>query len=168
MIVRVIIKPKYFFALLLLCAFSCAAASCKTLISSIEKEFGIPHRLLEAISIVESRARPWAVNARGRSYSFRNHDAATTFVQKQHKRGAKALYVGCMQICVRSHKKKFDSIKDILDPEKNVRYAAKLLKKFYTRYRSWEKAVMLYNASARRVAYKNKVMRVWNKNKQKV
>ncbi len=139
--------------------------NCKEIISQIEQQYNIPKHLLAAIANVESKGQPWAVWARGKSYYFKNHGQAQTFVQQQRNKGVSQMFLGCMQICMKTHGHKFSSAADALDPHKNIRYAAQLLKRLHKKYGNWEDAVMYYNASSNREAYKEKVFRIWNKQK---
>jgi soluble lytic murein transglycosylase-like protein len=135
--------------------------NCSALIGKIEKEHKIPKNLLSAIAKVESRTRPWSIYARGRGYYFKSHEEASVFLRQHKAMGTKDLYVGCMQICMKSHGRKFKSIEDALNPHDNIRYAAKLLKRLKAQHGSWEDAVMHYNASSRKEAYKDKVLEIW-------
>jgi hypothetical protein len=135
---------------------------CHALIKKMEREHDIPDNLLAAVATVESRKKPWAVNARGRSRFFSTKEDALTFIHQQKNKGVKHIYVGCMQICLKTHGPKFKDIEHLLTPYHNIEYAAKLLKKLYQRFGSWESAVMHYNASSRRESYRNRVVALWN------
>lgn len=54
-----------------------------------------------------------------------------------------------MQVNHYYHRKNFDSVEAMLDPEANIQYAAKLLKKLKQDNGSWTMAVALYHASPR-------------------
>lgn len=134
---------------------------CQEIIKKIETDYNIPTNLLAAVATVESGQKPFAVYARGRSKYFSSHDEAVRFVTEQKKKGVKNLYVGPMQICLKSHGKQFESIEHALTPYNNIRFAAQLLMSLYKKYGTWDKAVMHYNASSRRVSYTNRVMAIW-------
>lgn len=120
---------------------------CAAIIRKIEKEIGIPKDLLYAVAYVESRLRPYAVHAKGKSHYFDNIDDAVNCVKKMKKCGLKNIDVGCMQINLLAHGKKFNSIETALDPETNILYAAKLIKAFKKRFGSWEKAIKYYHTA---------------------
>lgn len=138
--------------------------NCQEIISKIEAEYQIPTNLLAAVATVESNQKPFAVYASGRSKFFSSHDEAVKFVTAQSKKGLRHLYVGPMQICLKSHGKNFESIEHALTPYNNIRFAAQLLMSLYKKYGTWDKAVMHYNASSRRVSYTKRVMAIWGKN----
>lgn len=131
------------------------------LISSIEKEFGIPSGLLRAIAQVESGLKPYAVNVSKKSHYFNDKNKAEKFILARLGEGHTNISVGCLQILFTAHKKRFNhSVEKMLDPEKNVRYAAGLLKKLHDKYGSWGTAVQKYhsNSSKKSMAYYNKVI----------
>lgn len=138
---------------------------CQAIIKHFENEYRIPKNLLAAVATVESRNKPWSVNARGRSHVFPTKNEAVSFIEKQKLRGTKNIYVGCMQICLKSHGKRFQTIDHALTPYNNIRYAAKLLRSLFDRFGSWESALMHYNASSRKVSYKNRVLAIWGGDK---
>jgi soluble lytic murein transglycosylase-like protein len=139
--------------------------TCKSIIAQVEAQYNIPKHLLSAIANVESRGRPWTVWARGKGHYFANHTQAKNFVQQQRNKGNSQMFLGCMQICMKTHGHQFSSAADALDPYQNIRFAAQLLKRLHKRYGNWEDAVMYYNASSNMESYKDKVFRVWNKQK---
>ena len=71
--------------------------------------------------------------------------------------------VGCMQLNTRYHKKAFASYKDMLDPIKNITYAAQLLKKHYKKRKSWRYAVGRYHSGTYKYheRYVHRVYKVW-------
>ena len=70
-----------------------------------------------------------------------------------------------MQLNFRWHKDFFNNLSDMINPIKNVDYAARFLNKLYQRHRSWEKAVKYYHSSKSKynVKYYRKVKAVWKK-----
>ncbi len=120
---------------------------CVALIKKIEHDLSIPKDLLHSIAYVESRLRPYAVHAKGKSHYFDNKSDAVDFVLSMQKRGFKNIDIGCMQVNLMAHGKKFLSIEQALDPETNILYAARLIKAFKKRFGSWEKAVKYYHTA---------------------
>ena len=137
------------------------SSDCHKIIKAIEEKHHIPANLLAAVATIESHKRPWAVNVRGKSRYFATKSDAVHFIQQQKDKGVKNIYVGCMQICLKSHGKKFKDIDHAISPYHNITYAAKLLKQLYNRFGSWEHAVMHYNASSRKVSYTHRVFALW-------
>ncbi len=137
--------------------------NCATLIEHFEKKYDIPHKLLWAIARVESKERPWAVYARGRSHFFSSKESAVAHVEKLKAKGAKNINVGCMQINLQSHGGKFKTLSEAFMPYTNIEYAAKLMKRLYNQYGSWEEAVRYYHSASSvfNVAYKHRVYSHW-------
>lgn len=118
--------------------------NCQQLTAFFEKKYGIPQHLLLAICRVESRCRPWAVYCNGASKHFRTRKQALDYVRSSSGN----IQVGCMQIDIRSHQQNFKSLEAMITPYYNVEFSAKLLKRLYKRYKSWERAVAFYNAAS--------------------
>lgn len=112
-----------------------------------ELKHGIPENLLLAIAHYESNKSPYAINARGRGYFFKTKEQAVDFIDKLVKEGCKNINIGFMQLNYASHRKRFKSAADMIDPEKNIMYAAKLLVALKRTHGSWERAVEAYKGS---------------------
>ena len=67
-------------------------------------------------------------------------------VQEARLAGVKMIDVGCMQINHHFHARSFSSVEDMLDPSKNVDYAARFLQELKVREGSWTMAVARYHA----------------------
>ena len=118
------------------------------LIKQAENSKNIPSGLLRAIGLVESRLQPYAINYRGRGYFFNTKESALQFVNSLIKRGETNFGVGCFQLHYRSHANKFSSVSVMLDPVKNIEYAAKLLNRLYKEHGyKWSNAVKRYHSS---------------------
>lgn len=139
------------------------STNCKELISHFEKLHNIPEKLLLAIATVESKKSPWAVNALRKSRFFPTKEAAVQYIQKLKAQGVKNINIGCMQINLQSHGRKFNNIADILTPYNNIAYAAKLMKMLHAHYGSWEEAVKYYHSSSSiyHAPYIRKVYSTW-------
>ncbi|MES2252755.1 MAG: transglycosylase SLT domain-containing protein [Pseudomonadota bacterium] len=136
------------------------STDCREIISEIEAVYSIPKNLLAAVAMVESGQKPFAVYARGKSRFFASQEEAVKYVTVQKQKGGN-LYVGPMQICMKSHGRAFESVEHALNPRANINFAAKLLQTLRAKHGSWRKAVMYYNASSHRVSYTNRVMKLW-------
>lgn len=140
-----------------------SSTNCPAIISHFEKLYGIPDKLLASIATVESRNSPWAVYALKKSRFFSTQEGAIDYIQKLKAKGVKNINIGCMQINLQSHGRRFKNLSDILPPYQNIAYAAKLMKILYTQYGSWETAVKHYHSSSslHNVSYKDRVFSVW-------
>lgn len=134
------------------------------MIEEHEKLNGIPKGILKSIAKVESGIRPYIVNNKGKAHFFKSKDSALSFVQGQLKNHNQNFSVGCMQLHYKSHKNKFNSVEEMLSPEKNLGYAAAMLKKLFDKYGNWETAIKRYHAAKTKLSenYYKKVMRVYN------
>ncbi len=144
-------------------------AICQNHINFEEKSRGIEAGLLEAIATIESKLNPYSVNVQGRSYQFRTLQSAAAFVRDRINEGIQNISVGPMQLHVPSHRRYFKSIEDMIDPYKNITYAAKLFKKLKSQYGSCEKAVKYYHSAnpCANETYKNRVFGAWARIKKR-
>ena len=150
------------------------ALRCEYLAKDAEKKYGLPENILLSISRVESgyqkvdgviRAWPWTLNAGGDSSYFQTKEDALRSLEERIKKGVTNIDIGCMQLNFRWHKGFFSNLSDMINPIKNVDYAARFLNKLHQRHRSWEKAVKYYHSSKSKfnVKYYRKVKAVWKK-----
>ena len=170
---------KSFFLICLLIYFkpvySNSTTDCFDFTEKYGKQFNIPDKLLTSISLVESGINknnrfiswPWTLNVAGKSKFFDNKNDALDFLKKNYKN--KNIDVGCMQISLKYHFKEFDSLENILDPEQNVKYAAKFLKNLFSKHRRWNEAISRYHSSVpiRKKKYLKKVKNYWADIRQK-
>ncbi len=150
------------------------ALRCEYLAKDAEKKYGLPENILLSISRVESgyqkvngviRAWPWTLNAGGDSSYFQTKEDALHSLEEKIEKGATNIDIGCMQLNFRWHKDFFNNLSDMINPRKNVDYAARFLNKLHQRHGSWEKAVKYYHSSKSKfnVKYYRKVKAVWKK-----
>ena len=111
-----------------------------------ERTYGIDDGYLQAIVKVESGYRPYAINAKKRTVYFKTKSDAEKFIRATLPT-CKNISIGCCQLQYRAHHKSFESINDMLDPAKNIEYAASLLSVLYKRHKSWEQAIKMYHTS---------------------
>lgn len=140
------------------------AYKCSTLSRMIEAEEGLPPLLLSAITFVESSDMPWVVGVKGATHRFKTRKAAIAKIEELKRKGDRNFDIGCMQVNYHYHHDKFRSMEDMLNPVRNIRYAAKLLKRLYKETGSWETAVAYYNTRHLELSrpYKNKVYAHWD------
>ena len=131
--------------------------------------------LLQTISSVETGrwdynkekyiSWPWTINVNGVGRHFKTKNEAVAEVKRLQAKGIKSIDVGCMQISLKYHANAFASIEEAFDPEKNVEYSAKFLKKLYTKRQDWQKAAMAYHSKipSRGLNYKKKLVNRFEK-----
>ena len=127
-----------------------AEDACEREMTRAARSYGIPLGVLYAVGMTETgrgdSLRPYALNIEGKSvYDIGKSDAMRRF-QEARLAGAKMIDVGCMQINYHFHASSFSSVEDMLDPSKNVDYAARFLQQLKAREGSWTLAVARYHA----------------------
>ncbi|CAA7622452.1 conserved exported hypothetical protein [Magnetospirillum sp. LM-5] len=139
-----------------------------------ERQYGIPARLLDSISVVESGrydreakatlAWPWTVTSEGQGKYFPTKAEAVAEVKRLKARGVKNIDVGCMQVNLMYHPTAFASLEDAFDPAANVGYAARFLKGLFGATGHWVTAASYYHSQTPSLAaaYRERLMKVWN------
>ncbi len=127
-----------------------------------EEKYQIKTNLLTSISNVETGrwneqaskkvAWPWTVNVNGKGHFYKTKAEAVAAVKDWQRRGYRSIDVGCMQINLRFHGRKFASIEDAFDPDKNVEIAAQILKERYSVRKDWMQAAADYHSKNHRKA----------------
>lgn len=140
---------------LFICSAGAAKAStdvrpCESEMARAAQIHGIPLGILYAVGLTETGRRgalyPYALGAEGQTVFAKNLDDAVANFEAMRHRGVKLIDLGCMQINHYFHGDKFDSVRAMFDPAKNVDYAARFLKALKAREGSWTMAVARYNA----------------------
>jgi len=146
---------------------------CGPIIARAERRYGIPARLLRAISLAETGrvdprskamlAWPWAVNAGGQGSYPASKELAIATVRRLRAQGARNIDVGCMQVNLMHHPKAFPNLRTAFDPERNVAYAAQFLKELHAKTGSWIDAVAAYHSrvSDHGTPYMLRVLKIW-------
>lgn len=114
------------------------------------KAYGVPLGMLYAVGLTETGQKgslqPYALNVEGRAvYGIGLDDALSRF-HAARKEGAKLIDMGCMQINHHFHSDQFRDVREMLDPAKNVDYAARFLKQLFAQEGTWTLAVARYHA----------------------
>src|SRR5581483_3801710 len=109
-----------------------AQNECEREMARAAQTYGVPLGILYAVGLAETgrggSLRPFALNIDGRAvYEIGRADALRTLEQAR-RAGARMIDVGCMQINHHFHARNFASAEDMLDPPKNVAYAARFLR----------------------------------------
>lgn len=150
-----------------------AEAFCATEAQRNERLHGIPARLLESISVVESGrydrdrratlAWPWTVTAEGEGKYFPTKAEAVAEVRRLKARGVRNIDVGCMQVNLYYHPDAFDTLDEAFDPAANVAYAARFLKGLFEATDHWVTAASYYHSQTPHLAaaYRERLMKVW-------
>ena len=142
---------------------------CESEIIKAEKKYGIPDRLLLAISTVESgravgrskKPWPWTICANGRGYYCTTKSAAIATTKRLIARGIRNIDVGCMQVNLLHHSTAFKNLEEAFTPKANVNYAAKFFLGLKNTYNSWTHAVGYYHSKAAK-HYKPYCLMVYN------
>lgn len=115
------------------------------------REQGVPLDILYSVGLQETGGvkgvlSPYAMNVDGRAVQSQSLAEALAAYDRADKAGAKFIDIGCMQINHHYHSAHFGSLAEMFDPERNVRYAAGLLKTLRAQEGTWTMAVARYNA----------------------
>ena len=136
------------------------AAICEQHIKAASEDEGIPIGLLYAVATTESgsggRLQPYALNIEGEPLLVKTRAEALSAFESAREDGKKLIDLGCMQINYHYHHSGFSSASDMLDPQKNVHYAAKHLKSLQIRHGTWTEAVARYHAGPKNKSAQNR------------
>lgn len=110
----------------------------------------MPEGILYSVGLTETGKRgslqPWALNVEGKAvFAASRKDAILTFAAAREQ-GATLIDLGCMQINHHYHGDQFASPDEMLNPKKNVEYAAKFLSRLHAKHVTWTMAVARYHA----------------------
>ncbi len=123
---------------------------CERQMAAAARRYGVPLGFLYAIGLTETGRRkslhPWALNIHGRTLFPPSRKAALEAFRKARAEGKTLIDLGCMQINHYYHGRNFRSPEDMLDPARNVDYAARFLKRLYRREGTWTLAAARYHA----------------------
>lgn len=124
--------------------------ACEREMLTAAHKHGVPIGMLYAVGLTETgrgdSLRPYALNIEGKAVYELGRPQAVKAVSAARRLGAKLIDVGCMQINHHYHAKHFASVDEMLDPARNVDYAARFLAQLKVREGSWTKAVARYHA----------------------
>jgi soluble lytic murein transglycosylase-like protein len=127
-----------------------AAGACEREIQAAAAKYGIPEGILYSVGLTETGRKgslyPWALNVEGKAYFPDTPATALQTFQAARLQGKKLIDMGCMQINHHFHAENFASAEEMLDPKRNVEYAAKFLRNLHDRHETWTMAVARYHA----------------------
>ncbi|WP_300033247.1 transglycosylase SLT domain-containing protein [uncultured Roseobacter sp.] len=93
---------------------------------------------------------PWTVNSAGTGVWFQNEFEALQYIRNEIQRGERSLDIGCFQINFHWHGDHFDTLEEMINPEKNAQYAARFLKTLYQESGDWTTAVGKFHSRTAR------------------
>lgn len=89
---------------------------------------------------------PHALNIEGRAVFPASASLAIAEFERARRSGRKLIDLGCMQVNFHYHGDQFRSVTEMLDPARNVDYAARFLKRLKEKHETWSMAVARYHA----------------------
>lgn len=123
---------------------------CEQQMAAAARRHGVPLGVLYAVALTETgrkgRLHPFALNIAGKSVLAPTKAAALHAFRMARRRGTKLIDLGCMQVNHHYHGSRFETVEDMLDPARNVDYAARFLVELRARQGSWTMAVARYHA----------------------
>lgn len=126
------------------------AGVCEREILSAAERYGIPAGILYSVGLTETGVRgslqPYAMNIEGKAVFAADAADVMRRFEAARAQGATLIDLGCMQINHRFHGENFASPQEMLDPHKNVDYAARFLANLHARHETWTMAVARYHA----------------------
>ncbi|MBX3566818.1 MAG: transglycosylase SLT domain-containing protein [Rhizobiaceae bacterium] len=124
--------------------------ACEPEILRAAERYGVPAGILYAVGLTETgnkgSLQPNALNIEGKAIFATSRQQAMAYFAQARSRGATLIDLGCMQINHHYHGKEFASVEEMLDPRKNVDYAARFLARLHARHETWSMAVARYHA----------------------
>ena len=152
---------------------------CEYLANVVEEQQDLPVGILSSISNVEAgriindkpkKGWPWTVNHAGEGLFFESKPDAIKYVEDHLNIGDLNLDVGCMQISLKWHSKKFSSLEEAFDPKVNINYAAIFLKNLFRNHGDWNLAIKYYHSSDpnKNIKYHQKVIAAWHGKEKEV
>ncbi len=140
----------------------------------VAAEYAIPPRLFYAVALTESgkqvdgiaqlRPWPWTLNIRGEAHYFARRRAAEAALRQALAGGEDLIDVGLMQVNWRYHRQHLRTPTSALDPYRNLRIAARILRDCQREHADWWAAVGCYHAPAdlaRASRYRERVRHHW-------
>lgn len=123
---------------------------CEREIAAAAIKYGVPEGILYSVGLTETGRRgslqPWALNVEGKAVFASSRDDALQVFGDARRRGVKLIDLGCMQINHHYHGDQFSEAEDMLNPRRNVEYAAKFLSRLHAKHVTWTMAVARYHA----------------------
>lgn len=132
------------------CSALASAGVCEREIMNAAAKYDIPAGILYSVGLTETgrngSLQPYAMNIEGKAYFGTSEQDVLTQFGNARAQGAKLIDLGCMQINYYFHGEHFSSPQEMLDPRKNVEYAARFLANLHAKHETWTMAVARYHA----------------------
>ena len=123
---------------------------CESEITAAAAKYQIPAGILYSVGLTETGRKgslqPYAMNIEGKAHFANSVQEVLQRFAEARGHGAKLIDLGCMQINYHFHGENFASPSEMLDPRKNVEYAARFLANLHARHETWTMAVARYHA----------------------
>ncbi len=123
---------------------------CEREIRAAASKYGVPEGILYSVGLTETgnkgSLQPWALNIEGKAVFAKSPNGALAEFDQARRHGAVLIDLGCMQINHHYHGGEFASVREMLEPKKNVEYAANFLAQLHARHETWTMAVARYHA----------------------
>ena len=123
---------------------------CEREIAAAARKYDVPEGILYSVGLAETGRRgslqPWSLNVEGKAYFAKTPEQALETFEVARQQGAVLIDLGCMQINQHYHGEHFASVTEMLEPKKNVEYAAKFLAQLHAKHVTWTMAVARYHA----------------------
>ncbi|KQY26262.1 transglycosylase SLT domain-containing protein [Rhizobium sp. Root482] len=133
-----------------ICSAQASTGVCESEITAAAAKYQVPAGILYSVGLTETGRKgslqPFAMNIEGKSYFASSAEDVLQHFAAARAEGAKLIDLGCMQINYHFHGENFASPGEMLDPKKNVEYAARFLSNLRARHETWTMAVARYHA----------------------
>lgn len=127
-----------------------AGNPCEREIARAAERYAIPSGILYAVGLTETgnagSMHPFALNIEGRAVFATSRREAVAAFEDARLDGKTLIDLGCMQINHHWHGQAFPGVEAMLDPRRNVDYAARFLLRLKERHASWTMTVARYHA----------------------
>ena len=131
------------------------AQLCDQAAQNAARRHDVPLDVMRAVALVETgQSRngklepwPWAINTGGTGYWPQSRKAALDLARATIEKGQRNVDLGCFQINYRWHGQNFASLDDMIAPETNADYAARLLSRHKARLGTWDAAAGAYHSA---------------------
>lgn len=124
--------------------------ACEREILSAAARYAVPPGILYSVGLAETGRKgslqPYALNIEGKAVFADSEAQAIRIFDSARADGKRLIDLGCMQINYRYHHEAFSSVADMLDPRRNVDFAARFLADLHARHQTWTMAVARYHA----------------------
>lgn len=127
-----------------------STARCEAEILRAAERHKVPVGVLYAVGLTETGREgslyAWALNIEGHAVYPRSAQEAVRVFESSRREGKKLIDLGCMQINYYYHSSQFSGVRQMLEPARNVDYAARFLAELKKRHGTWAMAVARYHA----------------------